>query len=96
MLSGHFGDDWAGRFAPLVSSPEELPLLGLTHGMNADSSQCRVQEDSVARMKYWQEHRERLEDPRLRVIAERHRRETLLHQNRMGCELQNIKGTQLC
>ena len=78
MLSGHFGDDWAGRFAPLVSSPEELPLLGLTHGMNADSSQCRVLEDSVARMEYWEEHRERLDDPRLRVIEVLRHKQVLL------------------
>lgn len=78
MLSGHFGDDWAGRFAPLVSSPEELPLLGLTHGMNADSSQCRVREDSVARMEYWEKHRERLEDPRLRVIEVLRHKQVLL------------------
>ena len=78
MLSGHFGDDWAGRFAPLVSSPEELPLLGLTHGMNADSSQCRVREVSAARSAYWESHREILEEPRLRVIEVLRHKQVLL------------------
>lgn len=78
MLSGHFGDDWAGRFAPRVSSPEELPLLGLTHGMNADSSQCRFQEESAARVAYWEGHREILEEPRLRVIEVLRHKQVLL------------------
>jgi hypothetical protein len=69
FLSGIVGDLWAGGIdVPPIDSPDDLDLLGYTHGLHADSSQCLLDGGSALREQFWEEHRRQLRDPMLRVL----------------------------
>lgn len=78
LLSGYWGDVWAGRSFPEPFSADDLWEIGLTHGLCADPGRCRVREPSEARITYWERHREKLRDPRLRVFESLHYKQILI------------------
>lgn len=69
FLSGIIGDAWAGsvEIAELYT-PTDVKRLGYTHGMNADSAKSQFQCQRFQLEMYFQRQKERLRDPRIRVI----------------------------
>jgi hypothetical protein len=69
LLAGIIGDAWAGSVNLLqIERPEDVRKLGYAHGMNADPSQSRMRTSWEGMQRYFDEQRERLGDPRIRVI----------------------------
>ena len=63
LLSGIFGDIWAGNFSPVsVRGPEDLRQLSYSHGMNANPSQSLRKGSHEARDGFWERHKELLQD----------------------------------
>ena len=70
LLSGIIGDMWAGHLTvPPVRNSDEVARLGYCHGMSASAAQCRLPQDGTLRERYFNEHAERLQDPRYRIVA---------------------------
>ncbi|SEA83472.1 hypothetical protein SAMN05216349_13414 [Oribacterium sp. KHPX15] len=69
LLSGIYGDLWAGSkdFA-VITNINELSELGITHGMNADSSQTLFSGDYCLKNQYWIDNKEKLKDKNWRII----------------------------
>lgn len=69
VLSGIIGDAWAGSVKiPAITSPSELTPLGYSHGMHADVTASLLPSDDALRQDYFTSHRDRLADPRWRVL----------------------------
>jgi len=69
VLSGIIGDAWAGSVKiPDITSPETLTPLGYSHGMHADAEASLLVSEPSLRHTYFSLHRDRLRDPRWRVI----------------------------
>ena len=69
MLSGIAGDAWAGALdIRKPKHPNDLVNLGLNHGIKADSSTCYIKSDYRNRALEFDSEKERLEDPRYRVL----------------------------
>lgn len=69
FLSGIIGDAWAGSVKmPAISSAADVKHLGYTHGANADSAMSQFQAKAGGREHYFNTHKERLKDPRIRII----------------------------
>ena len=75
VLSGLDGDWWEGmnltgwmEHTNHVRRPEDVPKLIVTHKMHSDSSASRFKGGGAALESYFEEKREALEDPKLRVI----------------------------
>ena len=57
MLSGLFGDIWAGNITyQKLSGPKDLVKIGNTHGMSADPACAFVRSDSRLKEEFWEEH----------------------------------------
>jgi hypothetical protein len=69
FLSGIIGDAWAGsvKIADLFTL-EDVKRLGYTHGMNGDSAMSQFQCERSNLEVYFKRAKERLKDPRIRVI----------------------------
>ena len=82
---GEVGDDWVGSdFIDAIESPEDLTALSLNHGMCADSKQCCKREISEPKIIYWEENREKLRDPKFRII------ETMRHKQMLFTYLERV------
>ncbi|MCP4535636.1 MAG: hypothetical protein GY832_00645 [Chloroflexi bacterium] len=69
LLSGIIGDAWAGSVViPPLSSPADVQYLGYTHGASADSSMSQFRSRADRQEDYFDTHKERLKDPRLRIV----------------------------
>lgn len=69
LLSGIIGDAWAGSVnIPPIKKPEDVQLLAYSHGMRADVAYSRLQSGEDLLHTYYETHKEKLEDPRFRVI----------------------------
>jgi len=69
LLSGIIGDAWAGSVSiPSVNTMHDVFRLGYSHGVNADASQCLLKTDEELLHNYFTLHKEKLEDPRFRII----------------------------
>lgn len=70
FLSGMGGDWWAGAIpSHQIDSPEQLVLLGYTHGLRADPTRLRLPVQHELRECFWTEQRERLADHRFQVVT---------------------------
>lgn len=70
LLSGIVGDVWAGSVWPSpIANPRDLHLLGHSHGVSADSSQCKTVSKFELREEFFECHRRELDDVRWRVLA---------------------------
>lgn len=70
FLSGIIGDAWAGSIPPRqIDSPEQLVVLGYTHGLRADPIRLRQPVQHELREHFWVEQRERLTDHRFQVVT---------------------------
>ena len=70
FLSGIIGDAWAGSIpARKIEDPEQLTILGYTHGLRADQTRLRLTVHPELRERYWAMHRERLADHRYQVVT---------------------------
>ncbi len=78
LLSGIIGDVWAGVFIPEIKSPEDLNVLGFTHGLRLNPSFCSLISDSQIRGEYWEVNKELLQDPSFRVVESMRRKLILL------------------
>jgi asparagine synthetase B (glutamine-hydrolysing) len=69
LLSGIIGDAWAGsvEIDPLTQ-PADILQLGYSHGIKADSSRSLIDSERPRWTAYYEQHRKRLADPRIRVI----------------------------
>jgi hypothetical protein len=69
LLSGIIGDAWAGavEVGP-VDAPPDVLKLGWTHGMHADEHACLLADDGRLAEEYFERRRDRLRDPRFRVV----------------------------
>lgn len=78
LLTGIIGDAWAGGVElPDVRGPQDVPRLGLTHGVQADSGRLRLRPSLELRTAYLEQHRAVLRDPR-RAIVESMRHKMIL------------------
>lgn len=78
LLTGIIGDAWAGGVElPDVRELGDVPRLGLTHGVQADSTRLRLRPSLELRAAYLERHRAILRDPR-RSIVESMRHKMLL------------------
>jgi hypothetical protein len=69
FLSGIIGDAWAGSVhIPSIESPQNIPFLGYSHGMNADPTMSRLKAEGARRRRYFDTHRERLCNRRFRIV----------------------------
>jgi len=69
LLSGIIGDVWAGSWTfPDIESASDLVKLSRSYGMCADSSKSRLVSDHSRREAYFLSQKERMKDPRLRMI----------------------------
>ena len=69
VLSGIIGDAWAGSVKiPPITSITDVAALGYSHGMHADPDQSRIESGHVLQDTYFQSQREKLQDPRFRVV----------------------------
>ena len=69
FLSGIIGDAWAGSVdLPVFKSSADVKRLGYTHGLNADSTHSRFTHAESFVSAYWYKQKERMEDPRMRVV----------------------------
>ena len=69
LLSGIFGDVWAGNARPVkVGSADEVALIGYTHGIQADPKCLVLKGADDQRQKYWEENRERINDPFWQIV----------------------------
>lgn len=69
LLSGIIGDAWAGSVnIPPINSVSELTNLGYSHGMVADSKECKISADLFVNNKYFIKNKLRLQNPKLRII----------------------------
>ena len=79
FLSGIHGDRWAGSIPPRqIDRPEQLLLLGYTHGLRADPSRLRLPVRHELRERFWTEQRERLADHRCQLVIGARLKEMLL------------------
>lgn len=78
LLSGIIGDVWAGVFIPEIKTPENLNVLGFTHGLRLDPSFSPLISDSQIRGEYWEANKELLQDPSFRVVEAMRRKLILL------------------
>jgi hypothetical protein len=63
-LSGFGGDWFSGGVAPVsLLSAESLPILGYTHGVNADRTQSNLRDVGTLREAYWVTHKDELQSP---------------------------------
>lgn len=70
FLIGIIGDAWAGSIPPRqIDSPDQLVLLGYTHGLRADPARLRLPVRHELRERFWSEERERLADHRFQVVT---------------------------
>ena len=69
LLSGIIGDVWAGLEIDDIGRPDDLKKLGYTHGMHASSGASRLECECELREAYFVRNRERLRDPRFRVLS---------------------------
>lgn len=69
VLSGIFGDVWAGNVKQVeIRSPDDLLLLGYTHGVRADVSKLLVKNKGELRHSFWQNHRHSFADWRMQTV----------------------------
>ncbi|HYY58739.1 MAG TPA: hypothetical protein VE842_15505 [Pyrinomonadaceae bacterium] len=69
FLSGIIGDAWAGSVViPEIKSYRDVPLLGYTHGMRADSSMTLLASEPSALESYYLDNKERLASALFRVV----------------------------
>lgn len=69
FLSGIIGDAWAGsvKITDLLTV-EDVKRLGYTHGINSDSAMSQFRCERSNLEMYFKKEKERLKDPRIRVI----------------------------
>jgi len=69
FLSGIIGDAWAGslKFGDF-NSYQSLISLAITHGMNADSSFCKLKYDNTILKNYYNENTLKIQDKRFQVV----------------------------
>lgn len=69
VLSGIIGDAWAGSVKiPPITSPATVTPLGYSHGMHADPAMSLLKSSNDLRDDYFESHKNKLGDPRWRVI----------------------------
>lgn len=69
LLSGIFGDVWAGGVkTKSIDSPEDLLSISYSHGINADSSYCKIRSKRPIRKKYFHDYFHELNDKKFQVI----------------------------
>jgi hypothetical protein len=69
LLSGIIGDAWAGCSSPYPTGPDELTVLGYSHGLRLNPSCSTITSGNPLREEYWENHKELLKDPAYRVVA---------------------------
>lgn len=69
VLSGIFGDVWAGNWEfDEITSEKNVNKLFVTHDLSADSYYCKLEEDHSLREEYFNENKEKLKTPSWRVL----------------------------
>lgn len=69
VLSGIIGDLWAGSInVPPIRSADDVCLLGYTHNATGDCTQSLLPHDNELLQTYFEEKREYLQDPVVRVL----------------------------
>lgn len=69
FISGIYGDVWAGNVeTKFVRNPDELQLLGYTHGLNADINQSLLKNKENLREKFWEENKEYINHPLIQTL----------------------------
>lgn len=70
LLSGIFGDVWAGSISPQsIDKQEQLVGLGYTHGLRGDPERLLLPVQHALREKFWKVHHGRLKDHRFQVAT---------------------------
>lgn len=70
LLSGIFGDVWAGSIPPLTHlAPSKLNRLGYSHGLKANPEALVCPSRQALREQFWEEERDRLLDPRFQIVT---------------------------
>ncbi len=69
FLSGIIGDAWAGSVnIPALKRCVDVKQLGYTHGLQVDSAQNLLPVEQLLLSGYWEIQKNRLKDPRFRVV----------------------------
>ncbi len=68
LLSGLIGDIWAGMILPPITSPEDCRNLFYTHGICIPPHLLRIRDNSLLEG-FFAKNKNRLQEPRLRVVA---------------------------
>jgi hypothetical protein len=69
LLSGIIGDAWAGSVEiPPLSGPDDLTMLGYTHGLRADPRTSLLRTELPLRREYFERMSPTLADPMMRVV----------------------------
>ena len=70
LLSGIFGDVWAGSISPqTIDRQEQLVQLGYTHGLRGDPERLLLPVQHDLREKFWKVLHERMNDQRFQVAT---------------------------
>lgn len=70
LLSGIFGDVWAGSISPIKNiTKSRLSLLGYSHGVNADCNAVSLPVEQGLREDFWRRNSQRLEDHRYQIVT---------------------------
>lgn len=69
MISGLIGDAWAGsiKYQP-IERPEDLHTLSLSRGAFVDPDLCVLPDLKDQRIAFFEKHKEKLKDPRYRIV----------------------------
>ena len=69
VLSGLVGDLWAGSIKPLpADSVRDLPALGFSRGIHANSQKCRLPNEGRYRRLFWEKRVKRLQNPICQIV----------------------------
>lgn len=69
LLSGIFGDIWAGSLQPIaIEGYSDIINLGYTHGMNLDLKFLKVKSDNLSKIKYFEENRKFFQNHKLVAV----------------------------
>lgn len=70
LLSGIVGDAWAGSAKFMrVHCTDDLSKLGYSHGMHADPDQVLMKSGNELKETFWEQHREKLNDPIYQILC---------------------------
>ncbi|MBU0722480.1 hypothetical protein KKA93_03430 [Patescibacteria group bacterium] len=69
LLSGIIGDSWAGSIKSFkLTSLHDLHLIGYTHGIKADVSESRLKTDYKLKKRFWEEHKDVINQEKYQVV----------------------------